>query len=138
MKRTFKTQKPADLLKEIERLRKYVPAEHRFPLVVTPDIIQDVVSEYFNIEKKYMSEYTNEPQYVEPRQIAIYLCHTMIGLSKSELGRVFKRNHASIINSISRVTMNFVDDKRTANQIEEIGSKCLDVAEAHRQKQATS
>jgi len=128
MKRTYNTTKLADLLKEIDRLRKFVPPEHRFPLIVTPEIVQKVVSEYFNIEKKFMSEYTNEPQFVEPRQIAIYLCHTMANLNKSELGRVFKRNHASIINSLSRVAMNLVDDSSTAKQIEEIGAKCLDAA----------
>lgn len=132
MKRTYNTTKATDLIKEIERLRKYVPAEHRYPLVVTPEIVQEVVSKHFGIEKKLMHEYSNFPQYVAPRQIAIYLCHTMSNLNKSELGRVFKRNHASIINSLSRVTMNLVDDNDTARLIEEIAAKCLDMAEDHR------
>jgi len=132
VKRTYNTTKTADLIREIERLRKYVPAEHRYPLVVTPEIVQKVVSAHFGIDQKFMHEYSNLPQYVEPRQIAIYVCHTMSNLNKSELGRLFKRNHASIINSLSRVTMSLVDDNNTARLIEEIAAKCLDMAQAHR------
>lgn len=138
MKRTYNTTKPSDLIKEIERLRKYVSAEHRYPLVVTPEIVQEVVSKHFDIDQKYMHEYSNLPQYVEPRQIAIYLCNTMIGLNKSEIGRIFKRNHASVINSITRVTMQLVDDTSTSKLIEELGAKCLDVAEKNRKQKAKS
>lgn len=132
MKKTYNTTKTQDLIKEIERLRKFVPAEHRYPLVVTPEIVQNVVSDYFGIDQKFMFEYSNLAQYVEPRQIAIYVCHTMSNLNKSELGRLFKRNHASIINSIQRVTMSLVDDNNTSRVIEEIAAKCLDMAQAHR------
>ena len=59
MKSTYNTKKPQDLIKEIERLRKFVPAEHRYPLVVTPDIVQKVVSEYFGVDEKFMNEYSN-------------------------------------------------------------------------------
>jgi chromosomal replication initiation ATPase DnaA len=132
VKKTYNTTKTQDLIKEIERLRKFVPAEHRYPLVVTPEIVQNVVSDYFGIDQKFMFEYSNLAQYVEPRQIAIYVCHTMSNLNKSELGRLFKRNHASIINSIQRVTMSLVDDNNTSRVIEEIAAKCLDMAQAHR------
>ena len=132
MKSTYNTKKPQDLIKEIERLRKFVPAEHRYPLIVTPDIVQKVVSEYFGVDEKFMNEYSNYPHHVKPRQVAIYVCHTMSNMNKSELGRLFKRNHVSIINSISRVTMGLVDDGELAKQIEEIGAKCLDVAHSKR------
>jgi len=134
MRKVRRADKTAELLKEIDRLRALVPESDRFPTIVTPEIIQTVVSEYFNVDKSFMSAYSTYAQHVEPRQLAIYLTHKMCGYSKSDLGRLFKRNHSSIINSLSRVQLLLCDDERVTHQVAELTDKCLKMAQSNRQK----
>ena len=54
--------------------------------VISADYIQDVVAKYFNINKKDLRSAKRSNDIAYPRQIAMYLCREVAGLSNPKIG----------------------------------------------------
>jgi len=89
--------------------------------VITVDKIQNVVSNYFNIQLSDMLSQRRSRPLARPRQIAMFLAKKMTTRSLPEIGRRFaNRDHTTVIHAVKTITrLSEQDDemKKNINQI---------------------
>ncbi len=92
--------------------------------VITVDKIQNVVSNYFNIQLSEMLSQRRSRPLARPRQIAMYLAKKMTTRSLPEIGRRFaNRDHTTVIHAVKTITrLSEQDDemKKNINQIKNL------------------
>ncbi len=92
--------------------------------VITVDKIQNVVSNYFNIQLSEMLSQRRSRPLARPRQIAMYLAKKMTTRSLPEIGRRFaNRDHTTVIHAVKTITrLSEQDDemKKNINQIKSL------------------
>lgn len=72
--------------------------------VISADYIQDVVAKYFNINKKDLKSSKRSNDIAYPRQIAMYLCREVAGLSFPKIGEEFgKRDHTTVMHGCNKI-----------------------------------
>ena len=73
--------------------------------VITVDKIQNVVSNYFNIQLSEMLSQRRSRPLARPRQIAMYLAKKLTTRSLPEIGRRFaNRDHTTVIHAVKTIT----------------------------------
>ena len=73
-------------------------------LQITATTIIKTVCRYFDLEEETLRGPQKSRGIAEPRQIAMYLIRTMLGLSFPEIGAVFgKRDHSTVQHSVKKV-----------------------------------
>ncbi len=76
----------------------------RDPRRVTPELIMQVVCEHFGVTMEDMVSSRRSREISEPRQIAMFLCRDMIGLSTTSIGAAFgKRDHTTVMHACNKV-----------------------------------
>ena len=92
--------------------------------VITVDKIQNIVSNYFNIQLSEMLSQRRSRPLARPRQIAMYLAKKMTTRSLPEIGRRFaNRDHTTVIHAVKTITrLSEQDDemKKNINQIKSL------------------
>ena len=72
--------------------------------VVSASYIQDVVSKYFNLEKKDLLSTKKSNDIVYPRQIAMYLCRSQANISYPQIAREFgKKDHTTVMHACEKI-----------------------------------
>jgi chromosomal replication initiator protein len=72
--------------------------------VVTIDVIQKHVADYFNLKLAEIKSKNNSKSVAMPRQVAMYLCKSLTHASLPEIGRSFGgKHHSTVIHSIRKV-----------------------------------
>ena len=72
--------------------------------IVTVEIIQKVVSDYYNVSVDDLKSESRKKTLAIPRHIAIYLCRSLTEYSLMEIGEEFGgRDHTTVMNSISKI-----------------------------------
>jgi len=88
---------------------------------VTIDIIQDVVSSYFNLRIEDLKSQRRTRNVVYPRQIAMYLSRKLTDMSLPKIGEEFGgRDHTTVIHAYEKISDNLkVDDslQQTVNDL---------------------
>ncbi len=71
---------------------------------ITPKIIIDVVSRYFNISVEDIMSGKRNKEVAHPRQIAMYLCRILTDYSFPEIGAFFNgKNHTTIMHGFNKI-----------------------------------
>ena len=71
---------------------------------VTPKIIIDVVSRYFNVSVSDIMSGKRSKEIAYPRQIAMYLCRILTDYSFPEIGEFFNgRDHTTIMHGYKKI-----------------------------------
>lgn len=89
--------------------------------VISSDYIQEVVSKYFNINKKDLksSKRSNDISY--PRQIAMYLCREIANLSFPRIGDDFgKRDHTTVMHACNKIEKELKENTNTKLIVESV------------------
>ncbi len=88
---------------------------------VTPQTIKNTVSEYYSISIENLLSERRDREIVMPRQVAMYLCHDMLGIPYKRVSALFERNdHTTAINACRRVEEMIENDESFASVIEDI------------------
>ena len=95
---------------------------------VTPDLIVQIVADQYAISISDIKSKIKSKNIAYPRQIVMYLCNKLIGMTSSEIGRFLSRDHATVIHGIDKVAEDLQDEKNTGknaltNRIEVIKKK---------------
>lgn len=61
------------------------------------------VSRFYEVSKKDIIGKSQEKEYLIPRQVAMYLCRDILELTYTQIGRVFSRDHTTVMASIKRI-----------------------------------
>jgi len=68
--------------------------------IITSDLVQKVVAESFGVKISDLKSKRRTKTVVLPRQVAMYLCRTLVGSSLPETGQFFGgRDHSTVIHS---------------------------------------
>lgn len=74
-------------------------------LKITPELIQQIVADYFSIDVKDLIGKRKDKKVVFPRHISMYLIRTMTDLSLSDIGGCFGgRDHTTVINAYDKIS----------------------------------
>ncbi len=112
-------RRPLTLELTIEALRDLLPDVKKKE--VTPQIIKSTVSEYYSIPVESLLSERRDREIVLPRQVAMYLCHNMLGIPYKRVSTLFDRNdHTTAINACRKVEALIKKDNSFESVIEDI------------------
>lgn len=82
-------------------------------------IVLRLVARSFNLKPEDLRKETKERRVINARQVAMYMCKKLLGMSYAEIGRLFGRaDHTSALYSIRRVEEKKNSDRRYAFMLE--------------------
>ena len=96
--------------------------------VISADYIQDVVAKYFNINKKDLKSSKRSNDIAYPRQIAMYLCREVAGLSFPKIGEEFgKRDHTTVMHGCNKIEKEIKENTNTKLIVESVKNIILEI-----------
>ncbi len=94
------------------------------PKEVTPSLIINVVAEHFGVKPDDISSKKRNSEFVQPRQVAMYLCRELTDISLKNIATLLgKKDHSTIIHGIERIEAEITTNEDLANKIEIIKKK---------------
>ncbi len=89
--------------------------------VISADYIQEIVSKYFNIDKKDLISTKKSNDIVYPRQIAMYLCRAVGQMSFPKIGEEFgKRDHTTVMHAFKKIEKELKENSKTKLIVESV------------------
>ena len=89
--------------------------------VISADYIQEIVSKYFNIDKKDLVSTKKSSDIVHPRQIAMYLCREIGQMSFPKIGEEFgKRDHTTVMHAHKKIENEIKENTNTKLVVESV------------------
>jgi chromosomal replication initiator protein len=93
---------------------------------ITVESIQKVVAEFFGLKLADMKSEKRQKNFVQARQIAIWLCRDMTKASYPDIGSRFGgKDHSTVIYAAKKIDAALKDDYKLAKMIDEIKSTLL-------------
>lgn len=91
-----------------------------------PENILGVVAEGYGVNVSDLTGVRRHQKIALARQVAMYLCRSLLGLSYPALGRVFGgKDHSTVIYSVSKIEQLQDDDKDLKQMLKELKKRCL-------------
>jgi len=106
-----------DLVKEV------VASVVGFNQVLTPSMISELVGAQFKVSIKDMQSKSRKKVITFPRQIAMYLSRKHTEESLAEIGKVFNRDHSTVLHAIKVVSDRLVRDTSIDAQVNILSDK---------------
>ncbi|WP_419786229.1 DnaA ATPase domain-containing protein [Pseudodesulfovibrio sp.] len=92
---------------------------------LTPKKIMSVVSEHFNIHIKDLTGSKRHQHIAQARQVAMFLCRTMLNTSYPSLGRAFGgKDHSTVLYSVKKIDQLQEDDMDLKQLLKTLKQKC--------------
>ena len=89
--------------------------------VLSADFVKDTVAKYFNINKDDLSSNKRSNEIAFPRQIAMYLCRTVAGLSFPKIGSEFgNRDHTTVMHAVNKIEKELKEKTNTKLIVESV------------------
>lgn len=89
--------------------------------IISADYIQDVVSNYFKIDKKDLVSSKKSNDITYPRQIAMYLCRTVGQMSFPRIGNDFGgRDHTTVMHAYKKIEKEIKENTNTKLIVESV------------------
>jgi len=91
---------------------------------VTIELIQDIVSSYFNLKIEDFKSSRRTRNITFPRQIAMYLCRKLTDMSLPKIGEEFGgRDHTTVIHACEKISNGLKVDENLQDNIAELTKK---------------
>ncbi len=88
---------------------------------LTTDDIIDTVCKAHGIKTKDIVSKSRKQQFVQARQLAMYLCHKYTNITYSQIGRIFgKRDHSTVLYACNQVSKRYSVDKNFRRDVEDL------------------
>lgn len=94
---------------------------------LTPDAIINAVCDYFSISTEEIKGKKKSKEIVEPRMMAIYLINELLGLPLVTIGKIFGRDHTTIIHARDKITEMQRTDNKTRTILNDLNAKISNV-----------
>ena len=88
--------------------------------IITPDNIIKEVCRYFRVEEDQIRGPSRSREILNARQIAMYLIRSITSLSLDETGKLFKRDHTTALNGITKIENRMKNDNNFAETVKAI------------------
>ena len=90
---------------------------------ITSGLVIDVVSRYFSLNDDFVTSKKRIRTEVFPRQVAMYLCRELVGLSYPNIGNLFgRRDHSTVMHAINKVKDDMLVSGDVKRMIEDLMS----------------
>ena len=94
------------------------------PKIVTPSFIIEVISEHFGVNPDDITSEKRNSEFVLPRQIAMYMCRNIIGMSLADIAKLLeKKDHTTVMYGIKKITAKMETDKDVKSKVDIIMKK---------------
>ncbi len=91
---------------------------------VTPQLIINIVAEHFGITADDITSKRRNSEFVQPRQICMYLCRKLTAESLQSIGKALgKKDHTTVIHGIEKITEEIQTNDEIKNRIDIIMKK---------------
>ena len=91
---------------------------------VTPQLIINVVAEHFGITSEEITSKRRNSEFVQPRQICMYLCRKLTAESLQNIGKALgKKDHTTVLHGIEKITEEIKTNEELNNRIDIIMKK---------------
>ena len=91
---------------------------------ITPQLIIDIVAEHFGISPEDIVSRKRNSEFVQPRQICMYLCRHLTEESLQSIGKALgKKDHTTVIHGIEKITEDIKTNAELKNRIDIIRKK---------------
>ena len=105
-----------------EALKDIISSRHAKQITI--ELIQDVVSSYFNLRIEDFKSQRRTRNVAFPRQIAMYLCRKLTDMSLPKIGEEFGgRDHTTVIHAYEKVSENLKTDESLQETISDLTKK---------------
>ena len=89
--------------------------------IIDPAHIIDTVSRYFDLRPEEFKSQKRNRSISFPRQIAMFLCRDLIGMSLPKIGEEFGgRDHTTVIHAVEKIEVDMQSNMETKRTIEEL------------------
>ena len=89
--------------------------------VLSAEYIQEVVAKYFNVTVEDLKGSKRSSDIVFPRQIAMYLCRDVAGISTPKIGLAFgKRDHSTVMHACNKIAKDLRENTNTKLIVETV------------------
>jgi chromosomal replication initiator protein len=86
---------------------------------ITVEMIQKAVADHFQMRVQDLKAKNNSKAVAVPRQIAMYLCKRLTGISLPHIGREFgNKHHTTVLHSINKIEQLRQEDRNTSALIQ--------------------
>ena len=94
------------------------------PKEITPSLIISVVADHFGVKPEYISSKKRNSEFVQPRQVVMYLCRELADVSLNNIAKLLgKKDHTTIIYGINKIKGELETSEDLRNKIEIIKKK---------------
>jgi len=94
------------------------------PREITPSLIIEVVAEHFSVDAEDITSKKRNSEFVQPRQIAMYLCRDLTDTSLKSIGILLgKKDHTTILHGVKKIAEEIEQSEELKNKIEIIKKK---------------
>ena len=94
------------------------------PKEITPQLIINVVSEHFGVNPDDITSKKRNSEFVQPRQVVMYLCREMTDTSLTSIARLLgKKDHTTVIHGINKISEEINSNEELRNKIDIIKKK---------------
>ena len=90
---------------------------------ITPEFIIDLVADHFGITVDEIMSQKRDKQIAEARQIAMYVSRKYTDLSQNDIAEIFKRDHATVIHAIKKISNELSTNSELQSKINVIVKK---------------
>lgn len=85
---------------------------------ITPTTIINVVAEQFGVKPEDIMSKKRNSEYVQPRQVVMYLCRELTEVSQINIGRILgKKDHTTVIHGVKKIEAEMENNEELRNKI---------------------
>lgn len=89
--------------------------------IISSDFIKETVAKYFSIDKEELAGAKRSNDIAFPRQIAMYLCREVAGMSFPQIGGEFgKRDHSTVMHGYNKISKEIKEKNSTKLIVESV------------------
>ncbi len=91
---------------------------------ITPTLIINTVAEHFGVRPEDITSKKRNSEFVQPRQVVMYLCRELTENSLSAVGKILgKKDHTTVIHGIKKIEAELEHNEELKNKIDIITKK---------------
>ena len=110
-------KKEVDVVLAEEALKDLISPDNK--KAVTLDLIVDIVSEHYNTTSAELYSDNRSRNIAYPRQVAMYLCRKLTGMSLADIGKMMgNRDHSTVLHGCNKVEKDLKNDVSLQNTID--------------------
>lgn len=88
---------------------------------ITPELIMDVVADYYRVEKDDLIGQRRNREITFPRQVAMYLIREMTGISTTRIGKLFGgRDHTTVLHGCDKIARELKEQSRLPSTLDDL------------------